>query len=288
MKSLVDKLFRLLSRGSLVGDTLWSDTLHLTWWAGEWLVADDLRIRSGIWMQLDALASLKSSTSSLPSLAVVCVTSSSEVSGKTSSDDTGHDYRGTECGIGAGAVALLGIGWRWWRVRILSLLTDWGARDGVISRSGPTARASSEVILGLFDLESEIVDASTLDLLQEAKLLSDIGDWLVQLVLTLFFILDVELWNFLRAANEVPWDKLHYQLIRNAANGCTNWNGEETKGNRITPATSIKSLDGESLATKEHDDDLKADHDAVDSDEELVLKKTLENVELVVQTTVTG
>lgn len=87
------------------------------------------------------------------------------------------------------------------------------------------------------------------------------------------------------------WDETADEFVWDTTDGSSDWDGEETEGDGVTPATTVKRWvagNGEGLASDEDEQDLEADHDDVDTDEEFVSENTLEDVKLVVQTTVTS
>lgn len=104
-------------------------------------------------------------------------------------------------------------------------------------------------------------------------------------------VLNLELRFTSGAADEVLRDETTDELVWDTTDGHTDWNGEETESDGVTPATTVKRWiggNGEGLASDEDDQDLEPDHDDVDTDKEFVFEDTLEDVELVVQTTVTS
>ena len=159
----------------------------------------------------------------------------------------------------------------------------------VRSRSASRTGTSTEVILRLLNTELKVINSSTLHLLNKAQLLLDIRKRLREVKLSRLLILNLDLWLSVRATNEVLWNHRTNKLIRNATDGGTNWDRKETKGEGVTPAAAVETWvggDGEGLASDKDDQDLQANHDDVDANEEVVLGDALEDVELVVQTTV--
>ena len=78
---------------------------------------------------------------------------------------------------------------RWLGVEavVLDLSVVWSlGKRRIASRSGTTSGARKPVVPSILHLELQVVQTTPLDLLQEAKLFLDIGQWLGEMELLLF------------------------------------------------------------------------------------------------------
>jgi len=137
---------------------------------------------------------------------------------------------------------------------------------------------SGEDLARVLNLELETAKASSTNFLDESKLLADLKKSLIPLVFL------VRHHNLRRGFTlEEGWDTLANKLVRDKSDDDADWYREESQYDRVTPLRAVQRLDGYRLATNEDDQNLKANHDAVDPNEEIVPRYTLEDIEAIVK-----
>lgn len=135
-------------------------------------------------------------------------------------------------------------------------------------------RLRDQVVSGLSDGEFQVVQTTTLELLQERKLVSNISKNLRVLVETLF-VRDCQSRNAPLLLEDVG-DTFADELIGDQANHHANGNGKDTKHYRTCPfRTGLRwagSRYTKGSSTNKDDEDLNTGHDEVDYDEVPILQ----------------
>lgn len=150
------------------------------------------------------------------------------------------------------------------------------------------APRSHEGLTGVLDGEFQVVNPTTLELLEEQELVLDISEGLGVFVET-FLVLNGKTGQ-LRLPLEVFRNTLPDEIIGNETNQHGDGDRDQTNHNSSHPlAPKLRGLfvrDTERNSTNEDNKNLSTAHSEVDSKEEPVARQALEDVEAVVKTTV--
>lgn len=142
-------------------------------------------------------------------------------------------------------------------------------------------------LLGMLDCKFEVVQSPTLHAPYEVELVADVRQRLgVHAHLLIGYCKTRHVLSTL--LKELGNQSLK-EMVRNEANDDTDWDREKAENDGHGPelATLLLLRNLEGFAANENDQDLTTTHDSTDTDKEPVLGKAFEDVELVVQTTVT-
>lgn len=142
-------------------------------------------------------------------------------------------------------------------------------------------------LLRVLDCKLEVVQPSTLHAPKEVELVADIRQWLGVHAHLLVGYRKTR--HILRTLLKELGNQSLKEMVRDKANDDADRNREEAKNDGHGPelATLLLLSNLESFAANENDQDLTTTHDSADTNKEPVLGKAFENVELVIQTTVT-
>ena len=137
--------------------------------------------------------------------------------------------------------------------------------------------------------ELEVVDATTLNTLEEGQLISHFVKGLRVVLISLLIVGDRYARDIrVNPALEIIGDQALQQRIGNKSDNHSHGNREETQNDGISPHGRCLTLWGnvEWFAAKHDDEHLSSTHDNADANEEPILGNALENVESIVQPTV--
>lgn len=142
-------------------------------------------------------------------------------------------------------------------------------------------------LLGMLDCKLEVVQSPTLHAPYEVELIADIRQRLG--VHAHLFIGYCKTGYLLSTLLKELGNQSLEEMVRNEANDDADWDRQKAKNDGHGPelATLLLLSNLKGFAANENDQDLATTHDSTDADKEPVLGKAFENVELVVQTTVT-
>jgi hypothetical protein len=256
-------------------------SLHvLAGWAAvfAWVGCENGVGRFGVRMDLNAILRLQvflpRVAAELNGVTVAAIAVNGRPTGDGTSDNSSHDSGRAESRVGPGPAATATVGCRW-RGRTFVIVCRTVVRGAGLRDAGAGLGKS---LLGVRNLELEVAETSATDPLDESKLIADLEESLVPLVV---FVRDNDLGGAL--ALEPVGNALADKFVWNKTNNHTDRKGEETEYYGVSPLSAVEPGYTESHATDEDDQSLTANHDCQDNDEEPVVCDTLKDVEAVVE-----